>query len=236
MLKKQIVASSMVNTESKLSVIATFQLIQDAVTELTGTLKIDGVTIREKYNAFWVFVKTKVKFFKEPAWNDEVTVNVFISGISLAKMYIDCKVTDRFGDLAIYSRTELCVLDLDTQRIKKVESVGVNASMLSQEECMDMDFCRPKECETSVVDRVKVRYTNIDFCHHTNNLEYMRLILNTFSVSEMESRKFKEIQIDYLSQSYENDTLCIKKAELKGRDIFVLEKDQNPVARCEIIF
>ena len=55
----------MAGSDECLSILGTFQVVEDAITDLMGELKIDGVTAKEKYNAFWVFTKNRVKIFKK---------------------------------------------------------------------------------------------------------------------------------------------------------------------------
>ena len=226
----------MSNSQANLSVIGTFQIIQDAITELTGKLGIDGLTEKAKYNAFWVFAKTKVKFFKNLVWNQKVSINTFISQISLAKMYADVEVKDTSGRLAFYSRTELCALDLETGRIRKVATVGVTDAMLSHRKTMEVEFEKFDAENLPPLCNVKIKYTNIDFCHHTNNLEYIRLIMDTYTVKDMEQRQIKEMEINYLNQSYEGDELGICKRRDGDAEIFAIVKNLKPVVKCKIEF
>lgn len=235
LIKKQNLSASMVASNESLSVMGAFQIIQDAVTECMGELKIDGITVKREYNAFWVFVKTRAKFFKKLGWGDEYTVCAFLSSMSLAKLYVDVEVRDKSDDRVFYARVELCVLDIATQRIKKVASVGVNESMLAPATA-EITFGKFDETELSLIEQVKVRSTNIDHSHHTNNLEYLRFIMNTYSVAEIEAKTVKEMEINYVSQSYENDVLNVLKAHSDGLDYIVLQKDGKPVIKCEIVF
>ena len=235
LIKKQNLSASMVASNESLSVMGAFQIIQDAVTECMGELKIDGITVKREYNAFWVFVKSRAKFFKKLGWGDEYTVCAFLSSMSLAKLYVDVEVRDKSDDRVFYARVELCVLDIATQRIKKVASVGVNESMLTPATA-EITFGKFDETELSLIEQVKVRSTNIDHSHHTNNLEYLRFIMNTYSVAEIEAKTVKEMEINYVSQSYENDVLNVLKAHSDGRDYIVLQKDGKPVIKCEIVF
>ena len=236
MIKKQKILSSMVNSESNLSVVGTFQIIQDALTELCGVLKIDGPTMKREYNAFWVFTKTRVKILKKLAWNENVKLTAFISKITLAKMYMDVQVKNTLGEVAFYSRTELCALDIKAEKICKLSSVGVSESMVGKNKGMEINFSKIDAEESEPLCRVQIKYTNIDFCHHTNNLEYMRLIMNTYSVAEMEARPIREIEINYISQSFENDLIAMCKTKNANRDVLVLKKDSKPVVKCEILF
>lgn len=234
--KKQIISASMLAADFKLSKVGSFQIIEDSITELMGKLQIDGLTVKEKYNAFWVFTKTKVKFIKTLSWNDEIILSSFISFISAAKMNIDVEVKDSLGDLVFHSRTELCALEIVNQRIIRLSMIGVDSSMVENRELKEIEFAKIDEVDLPVVDKVKIKYTNIDFSHHTNNLEYIRLVMNTYSVKEMEEKQIKEMEIIYSNQSYENDVLDIKKGTFVDKDFIVIEKDAKPVVKFEIIY
>lgn len=236
MEKVQKVSSCLLNSKSRLSVVGTFQVIQDALTELMGTLKIDGITARREYNAFWVFAKTKVKFFKSFEWNDEMFISAYVSSKTLVKLMLNVEIKDKSGNMAICAKTELCPLDADTFGVRKLDSVGVRDDMISNAQTADIEFNRIDEDNLQDLGSVQIKSTNIDFCHHTNNEEYVRLIMNTYSVREMEENPPREMQVVYVSQSFENDILNIKKASKEKKDVFVLEKDEKAVVKCEIIF
>lgn len=234
LIKTQKLNASMVASNESLSIIGAFQIIEDAVTECMGELKIDGITVKREYNAFWVFVKTRAEFFKKLGWGDEYTVCAFLSSKSLAKLYADVEVRDKSGDRVLYARVELCVLDIATQRIKKIAAVGVDESMLTPATA-EITFGKFDDILLSPVEQVKVRSTNIDHSHHTNNLEYLRFIMNTYSVDETEAKTVREVEVVYASQSYENDVLDVLKAQSDGRDFIVLQKAGKPVIKCEIV-
>ena len=228
-------SASMVGSDESLSAIGAYQIVQDTITEFMGELKIDGVTVKRKYNAFWVFVKTRVKFCKKLYWGAKFVVEAYVSAMSAAKMHIDVRVNDENGTTVFCARTELCVLDIATQRIKKIASVGVDESMLMPSDAPEINFGKFDAVELPRVEQVKVRCTNVDHSHHTNNLEYLRFIMNTYSVEELETRTIREIEVVYASQSYENDVLDVLKASCTDKDLIFLEKDGKPVVKCEIL-
>lgn len=233
---KQIVKASMVDTKANLSILGTYQVIEDAITELMGQYKVDNITLKDKYNALWVFTKTKIKFIKKLKWNENFVVNSYISLISTVKINLSVEIIDKNNEIAIYSKTELCALDIDTQRIRKISTVGVDDSMLEEKHPIEIVFNKLDGVNLPLIDKVQIKYTNIDFAHHTNNLEYVRIIMNTYNVAQIENQDIKEMEIIYLNQSFENDILNIRKSNFNDKDIVVLEKDSQPIVKCEISF
>lgn len=230
------VSSSLTDSTANLSAIGVFQALEDVVTELMGKLEIDVLTVRRKYNATWLFVKNKVKLFKDVAWGDNAKVIGFISAITRATMCLDIAFKNSAGELCAYARLKICVIDLETGRIRKISSVGVDDTLTVEQPLIDMEFGRAENVPLEEVDRVRVQYTNIDFSKHTNNKEYVRFILNTYSMRDMESRRIKEIEVRYLNQSFENDVLAVRKGSQDNKDFFSVEKDGKPIFKCEIVF
>ena len=227
--KKGIVSGSLIDTSTNLSVIGTFQIVEDALTELMGELKIDGITAKKLYNAMWVYTKNRIKFLKPLAWGENYSVESFVSLISLAKINIDTAIKDNNGEIVAYSKVELCALDLETGRIRKTATVGVDESIVKENSQIQIDFTKFEVFEMNKVESVVVRSTNIDFCHHCNNVEYLRFLLNTYSVAELENNPIREFEICYANQSFEGDTLDIFKMKNQDKDILIIQKEDKVI-------
>ncbi len=235
LIKRQKVAASLTDFNANLSVLGTFQIVEDALTEFMGELKIDGLTAKRVYNAVWVFAKTKIKFLKTIAWNNEYTVTCFISKISNVTINIDVGIKNSSGELCAYSRTELCTLDLETGKIRKVSTVGVDDGIRAETPLTDISFAKIDAENLTVAEKVCVGYTNIDYAVHTNNKEYVRFILNTYSLREMALRPIRELEIVYANQSFETDLLTVLKGCRDDKDVFVIQKDDKIIVKCEIL-
>lgn len=229
------VSAGMTDPLTNLSVIGLFQIAEEAVTELMGELKIDGITVKKAYNAVWVFVETKLKVFNTIAWNEPYTVVGFISKITRVSIHIDIEIKDKSDALCAYLRAELCALDVQSGKIRKVSTVGVDDSMQAEPPEAELSFSRFDAANLPEAAQVKIGYTNIDFVGHTNNKEYIRFLLNTYSVRELEERPIREMDIVYANQTYENDVLSVRKASGKDRDILAIQKDGKLVVKSEIV-
>lgn len=229
------VSAGLLGSDEYLSTLGIFEVVEEILTELMGNLHIDGIVEKEKYNAFWVFTKNRIKILKKIRWNEPLFLTAFISNKSLVKLNLDVDGKDSLGNQVFYSHVEACALDLTSKRVRKLVTVGVDEKIIPEDKNMEIEFSKFEEKDLKLIETVKVRSTNIDMSHHTNNLEYLRFIFNTYSVKDLESRFIKEIEINYLSQSFELDTLNIKRNSGKF-DTIVLEKEKEPIVRCEIIF
>ncbi|MDY4897876.1 MAG: thioesterase [Eubacteriales bacterium] len=235
LIKHEKVNSCMTDPLANLSVIGCFQIAEETVTELMGKLKIDGITVKKAYNAVWVFAKSKLKILSNIAWNEQYTVVGFISKVTRVSIDIDVEIKNESDEICAYLRMELCALDLQSGKIRRVSTVGVDDSIQAEAPETDLSFSKFDAEYLPEVAQVKIKYTNIDFAGHTNNKEYIRFILNTYSVRELEERPIKEMDIVYVNQTYENDILTVQKNSDKDRDIIAIQKDGNYIVKSEIV-
>ena len=220
---------------ANLSVIGCFQIAEETVTELMGKLKIDGITVKKAYNAVWVFAKSKLKVIRNIAWNEQYTVVGFISKVTRVSIDIDVEIKNKSDELCAYLRVELCALDLQSGKIRRVSTVGVDDSIQAETPETDLSFSKFDAENLPEVAQAKIKYTNIDFEGHTNNKEYIRFALNTFSIQELAMCPIEELDIVYVNQTYENDDLTILKRSDREGAIIAIRKYDKLIAKCKIV-
>ncbi|MDE5563102.1 MAG: hypothetical protein K2J01_06110 [Clostridiales bacterium] len=236
-IKHQKVSSSISDADANLSVIGVFQVVQDAVTELLDKLQMSNPAMRKQYNAVWLFTRNRAKLFNPLEWGDEFTVTAFVSSITHATLIIDVAIKNADDVLCAYSRVETCVLSLSTMRILRLQTIDAIAAVTVEKSEIDVTFTKFDCSPTKQVDTVRVGSTNIDMSQHTNNVEYVRFILNAYTVKELHDRPIREIEIRYISQSYENDVLTVYKQSCDAdKDVFLLKSDDKDVVKCEVLF
>ena len=233
--KQQMVASTQVGADAKMSVMGLFGVVETAITEGMGALKIDGLTVRRLYDAFWVFTKNRIKILKCLTWGEKFNVESYISNISSAKLVVDTALKTEQGEIVAYSSCEMCALDVSAGRIRRTSSVGVDEHIVAEEPQMAIEFEKIDDADLPVVETVTVRSTNIDYSQHCNNVEYLRFLLNTYAVEELVNRPIREIEVYYVNQSYEGDTLTVHKQSIANRDALSIKKDGTTVIKCAII-
>ena len=236
-MKQGRVPASMCDSGAKLSPLALLQLEEDAVTELMGDLHIDGLTAMREYNAMWVFVKNTVQVFHRPAWREEYELRSFVSGHSAAKLLIDTELwSTAHSEPLFHARLEMCALDLETGRIRKAATVGVSDDMPCEEALPELSFTRFPRSSLTQLETVKVRSTNLDYCSHTNNIEYMRFILNTYTAKDFLELEIARIEIHYGNQTFEEDEIVIFKYSDMQADYFSLVSNGKTSVDCFLLW
>lgn len=234
---RQTIGAGACDPSGRLSLVGALTLIEDVVTATMAKLELDGFTVRRKYGAIMVFSKNHLKFLQDINWQDKVVVSCYFTMQSAARMNADICVK-KGGKIALYARTEICAVDVTTGRIRRMDSVGVDGRVKLVKAQYDLPW-NAMDGEGELKETATVRTGNIDYAGHTNNVEYIRMLLDTFTLEEWRGMAPKELQVAYLNQSFLGDQLAIwavdnqLDANMHER-IYTIKKDQQPVLRCAV--
>lgn len=230
-VKKGNVTASMCDPSVKLSAIGALELIEDMITEMTAKLNIDGETCMREYGAMWVFTRNRTEFRAPIRWPKEYVAECYITAKS-GVLSVDTLIKSE-GVTAVASRIDMCAVDLKRGTLRKLDTVGVTDAIIAETPETEIAFMRKKLVPDKLLAKFKSLSMDIDYCHHTNNVSYVRYILSTYSVKELEKTPIKSIEIKYIGQTYEGDELNIYGA---GDGEFVITCKDKPVVNCTITF
>lgn len=210
---------------------SSFMAFQDVASRHAMFLGIDDFSLLEKDNALWVVSKTKVKINKLPRWNDEISIRTWPMGAEGVRCN-RCYQIIKDGEVFINGITEWVIIDAETRHLRKVESTSYpNDIEWITEKSIDEKFRRFKDdfTENDFINKRIVRSGDIDVTHHTNNVTYITMLLDTFTVKELENTTLKEIEVSYLSESLEGETLSIYRKDNEDGHYFSIKKDDGKI-------
>lgn len=206
---------------------------QDITGLHSGEMEIDGKTMLEKSNAFWVLTKLKMKIERLPEFDETVEIETWpttAKGVRFGRDY----TIRKDGEPLVSCISEWCTLDFDTHRPRKVESVHYPHSMPHREgRSAAGEILRIKETveENDLHHTYRSSFIDVDTNHHTNNVAYLRMFLNCFSPEEFAAFRPDEFQISFVSQTFYGDEIVLYKkktdygfyveGQREGKSVFI---------------
>lgn len=187
-----------------------FQNIADLHSKEMGT---DGEALLQKSNVFWVLTKVKLKIAEFPRFSDGLTIETWPLKAKGIRYDRDFCLSNREKTLVMGS-SEWCTLDYTTHKLRRVDSVAYPQDMPFREDRSGAgEFIRTKEsvCDTDLHHTYRSSFVDIDTNKHTNNVAYLRMVLNCFSPDEFETIKINEFQINFLAQTFFGDEIKLYK-------------------------
>lgn len=228
--KIRTITSAYMDVTGKMGIAQTALMVQDNFTENFGAIKQDNFFLKEK-GAYWVITKAKFKFMRRPYWREKVVTTSFPAGNSSIRTIENTAITTLDGEPVVLAIQEACCLSWENHRPVKLSTVdfpteGFPEPLLN--DAFDKYNVKPEEYEE--VYQQKVLPQHIDMSHHMNNIEYIKLAMNVFTVEDWELCTPSEFEVHFLGESLEGQTLRIFRAEHNGATYMrILNEDDRAV-------
>ena len=185
---------------------------QDIHTWYMHSLGKGNDVLPEEYGAAWIYTRYQIQLKKKLDYSAPVSLSAWVEpGKLLARAVIGVSI--RQNDvLAAQGRLESCVFSLRQQRPIRLRDVAFPAD-LAEDVPGDMPaFRKPERDADSMQTRYlrTVRHSDLDKSRHMTNLRYIELFQDAHDSAFWESFQPREMEICFLSQCREGETLTVK--------------------------
>lgn len=196
-------------------------------------------------NEVWVLSRIKIQYNKAPKWGDKVSMKTWHKGKSGLFWLRDFLLCNQAGEEVAVATSSWVIMNINTRRIER------NTIFDKSPDIIDLSYSRnvidpPCDKIASVPDMEfvqahHVRYSDIDFNLHANNAKYIEWIMDSISLDYFKRYKFKELQINYISEAKFGDIIKISKHETplpNGGLLIYYEgnRDDTLVFQGELVF
>lgn len=210
---------------------------QDITGLHSNEMEIDGKTLLEKSNAFWVLTKLKMRIHRFPEFEETVQIETWPTTVKGVRFGRDYNIS-KDGVPLISCISEWCTIDCDTKKPRRVDTIHYPHSMPHRQDRSDAgEILRLREnVSKENVNHIHCcSFVDIDTNKHTNNIAYLRMILNCFSPSEFGEINICELQVSFLSQTFYGDEITAYK-KLTDYGFYIEgQKSDKAVFNCIII-
>ncbi|MBO5358981.1 MAG: hypothetical protein J6A78_06655 [Clostridia bacterium] len=211
------VKSTEIDSNWKMRIDHIVELFQSITGIHSTQMGVDGPTLLKNSNAFWVLTKFKIKIDTLPLMEETVLVETwptFVKGVRFGRDFL----MQKDGKTYVMGSSEWCTLDYTTKELRRANSVCYPADMNHRDYLSGAgDFIRVRETvnESDYNHAHRCAFVDIDTNKHTNNIAYLRMALNCFSLDEFEALNISDVQITFVSQSYYGDEIKVYKKQIE---------------------
>ncbi len=234
-LKKQI-DSSLVGFDGKLRFDTLLSSFQQLATMHSEELGVGFKDLYKNSNAIWIVTKIKLYAPKMPLLHETVEFTSYPTNITPLTFIREFTANGDMGGNAV-GHSEWCVLDATTKTLKRSNSIVYPFDLPRRDDNVGLTFSKMR-CDDDILNYVysyTVKLLDIDLNRHTNNVSYVKVALNAFSLEEFESYNFTSFEIKFISQTYYNDEIKVYKAEIDKNKFFIVGKVLDKLVFSAII-
>lgn len=223
-----------VNAEGEFGLPQITAALIDIATLHANSLGI-GNPVMADLNAGWVLSRLTIEMFKYPRANDQCVVETWVEEWNRHFSMRSFRLSSPSGEVYGYARSVWMVMTTDTH-----ENFGLGHLSLP-EECLKTGLPNPiarqarhqAEIESTSPDTVYTfGYCDIDFYRHVNTVSYVRLLLNSFTLAQMDANRVERLELSFLHEGKYGEPALLRRNEgEEGMNTFLLraETDERPI-------
>lgn len=208
------IASSMCDANMKMRPSAFFQIFQDLATDAAETNGVGKSEVFDK-GLLWIFVRVSVRFYDYPLYRDQVTLYTYPNKTRAIFYPRQAYMEDENGKILAKVHSLWALIKKEDRELYMTPLPNMHGF-----EKRDDELPSPKKVEApsegmTLLDERHIGYTDLDLNKHMNNVRYIEYILDLFPTSYFAEHPLKGIDINYIHEIHEGETLSLYANEEK---------------------
>ena len=220
---KKIIQAHEVDFTNRLRIDSLFVLLQDTAAAHADKLNL-GFTALIKHDFAWVLSWAKVKVEIFPVFREEIKIKTWPKKKYKLYSLRDFFIYNSEDKIICRATTAWLPINIKTKKIIDTSSLPEPINYQENHSALDEFPQRVFELtEKEFLLKKKMRYTDIDLNQHVNNIKYIELILDSFSVQHYEKQKLEKIEINFVSESKFDDEIEVYTSSRKEKNSSIIE-------------
>lgn len=186
----------------------------------------------------WMIVHALMQAERMPKLGEQLRY-VFSMGTPVILFPCFLSVYDEQGRMIVGIYSEWCVLCHTQNGLVRPSDLGFGAGeqyVTPFQPPRALDDATLPSAERLVYEK-KIRLSDLDLNRHTNNLRYVAMVTDMFSVSEWEGRSLCGMELRFLGQSFEGDTLRFLRRDGDGISLLrAVDPNDKEIFRAVMAF
>ena len=164
----------------------------------------------QPHHISWVLMRQVLHIERMPLLGETVTIHTRPSGFERIFTYRDYKVYDAEGKLLVSSSSTWLLMDVRTRRMARLPDFILDFKKRVENAKDYLPRCTSKfetvENPSRTTD-FQVRWYDLDFNEHTNNVQYIRWMLQTLAPDVLRQRQLRQFEVLFKAECLLGDNI-----------------------------
>ncbi len=160
----------------------------------------------------WVLLRFAVEMSAMPSDEDTLSIETWVESVHRILTSRDFIIRNQAGEVIGYATSEWTVLNLQTRRPVSISPDDPISSYVTGQTvpiAMPGKLPSPSFEECPEPHRVKVSYSDIDYNGHTNSMQYLQWMLDSYPIDKLYSSTLKRLEINYIHEVRHGETVNV---------------------------
>lgn len=207
----------------KLKISSIFNYMQDTAAANADELGL-GYDHLMPLDLAWILSWVKVEIDEYPFYGQEVLLNTWPKCSHKLYSIRDFRIKDINEKILCRATTAWLPVNTKTKRVTGIQNlpapIPYNPELISVDE-YPVKIISPDTKQ--ILFTKKFRYNDLDINHHVNNVKYVEMILDCFTLEQYTAHSIKSITVSFSSESFYDDEIEISNSFVENEMINFVE-------------
>lgn len=226
------------NAEREMSLPLLTSKLIDIATAHANSLGI-GNPAMEHLGCGWVLSRIAIEMHRYPLVNENYTLSTWVETWNRHFSVRNFCVSDEAGNPLGYATSVWMVLNTVTRENAGLSHLTLPEVMISGRKCpierpakhltiVPEDYKQGEELPKNLLRATAkpfeytFRYTDLDFYRHVNTVRYVSMLLNRFTLPEMDATMVKRLELSFMHECRCDETVTLLRSDSGLRSSFAL--------------
>ena len=227
--------------DAKVTIASLFNYMQDIASDHAEILGF-GRDDMLKNKQFWVLSRMYAEIVELPEWKDEIVVTTWPSGLNKIFLTRNFCLTRPDGRPIANATSSWLVVDSQTRRLLRSDRIINFEKLAFQETTSPVRLADKLEWDPEnfeIKSRFLIGLNDLDVNLHTNNVNYLKWVNNTYDMEYAQKMRPKSVEINYLAESMFGDEIEVRNGKDNDNTLMhsVFKTDGNrEICRARIVW
>ena len=216
-----------VDFQNNLRIDSIFNFLQESAVQSADSLGW-GYHHLIKERKIWNLSRINLELFRNVKIDEKIFVKTYPKGVDGVFALRDYILYDEKNEIFGKSESGWIMVNLDNMRPTKTDEL---LKMLSFSNPDTSSFTVPAKIKEPAEKKLnytkEIKYSDIDIYRHTNNVKYVQMIYDCYTLEELQNKQTEFLQINYIHQLKCGETVEIYRSESNNEIYFEGVKNQN---------
>lgn len=204
-----------------------------------------GVSELNKIHKTWVLSRFAIDMQEVPVSYDHLVIETWVE--AAMKFFTSRNFVVKNADTGLvygYGRSIWAMIDTDTRQPTDLMSVHNGLIMQYVEPSKPCPIAKPGRVvvasDAPFAGKFVARYSDLDINGHVNSIKYIEHVLDLFDVDFYRTHRLQRLEIAYVAESHEGDTLALCRQQTGDSEYTVRlvrqDESNETVVRCSVKF
>ena len=208
--------------DGKLNLYSLFNYMQDIASDHAVKLGF-GRDDLMRYNHFWVLSRMYAEIAEWPLWGDTIILNTWPNGTDKLFALRNYEVRYSDGRHIASGTSSWLILDRTTKKVQRPDTTLTQYHFNLQNDASPLRYAsklEPANEEGLLSSSYRIKVSDIDVNLHTNNVRYLKWVLDSYSLDFVMKNFPQSTEINYLAESIYNEEIVIRTSVEKENGNF----------------